>query len=462
MFIGSSNEDPDLALSRQETVNWYIESQPEGARGPKVLIGAPGTEAWTTVGNGPIKAIYNHNERLYCVSGVEFYEILSDGTSILRGTLNEATQPFIVANLTQVVIVNGVSGYVWDETTALFTDISAAANFYPTNYGTYQDGYLFFVREGTGQFFVSDVDDALNYPGINFDEAVLRGDALLSIVSDTRSVWLVGARTIEPWYNNGQLTGVPIVPNKGAASLRGTAAYRSVVSSQIGIFFLGDDYNVYWMQGYTPKNVSTDAQAKTFTAYAQDGGVSDAFAFMMNMDGHWFYVLTFPTQAKTFVYDPEEGVWHNRESWQMGYWRASCYESCFGLNLVGDLTTNRIGLLKRDVYQEYGGYWVARRVCGVMAAKQKLVHANRLELVFPSGQVPQNVTHEAVLRFSDNKGLTFGNPTITDIGSAGNGNIRAIWWSMGSFRDRVYELTISTNGNRDLLEEDFDYELGGY
>jgi hypothetical protein len=461
MFIGSSFKDPDLALNRQETVNWYIESQPEGARNQKVLIGAPGTVEWTTVGSGPIKAIYNHNERLYCVSDVEFYEILSDGSSILRGTLGESSQPFIVANLTQVVIVNGVSGYVWDETTDTFTQISDP-NFFPTNYGTYQDGYLFFVREGTGQFFVSDIDDALTYPAINFDEAVLRGDVLLSVVSDTRSVWLVGARTIEPWYNNGQLTGVPVVPNRGAASLRGTAAYRSVVSSQLGVFFLGDDFNVYWMQGYTPKNVSSDAQAKTFTEYAQNGGVDNAYAFMMNMDGHWFYVLTFPTQGKTFVYDPEEGAWHNRESWQLGYWRASCYESCFGLNLVGDSETNKIGSLRRDVYQEYGGYWVARRVSGVYSAKQRQVHANRLELVFPSGQVPQNVTHQASLRYSDNKGLSFGNPRIMTIGRAGAGNIRAIWWSMGSFRDRVYELSVSTNGNRDLLEEDADFEIGGY
>ena len=69
MFIGSSGKDDDLALSRQETVNWYIESQPQGARGAKALIGAPGTRLFAEVGSGPIKAIYNHNERIYVVSG---------------------------------------------------------------------------------------------------------------------------------------------------------------------------------------------------------------------------------------------------------------------------------------------------------------------------------------------------------------------------------------------------------
>ena len=56
----------------------------------------------------------------------------------------------------------------------------------------------------------------------------------------------------------------------------GTAAGRSVVSSQLGIFFLGDDHNVYWLNGYTPKNISTDAQSKELTGYAD---LSDAYGF---------------------------------------------------------------------------------------------------------------------------------------------------------------------------------------
>jgi len=457
MFIGNSIKDPDVSISRQESINYYIESQGEGARNTKVLIGAQGTESWTTVGSGPIKAIHNHNERLYCVSGIEFYEILSDGSSILRGTLLETNQPFIVSNLTQVVVINGVNGYVWDETTELFTQISSP-NFYPTSYGCYQDGYMFFVRDGTGQFFVSAIDDALTYNAIDFDEAILRGDNLLSIVSDTRNVWLVGERTTEPWYNNGQLTGAPIVPTRGAASLRGAAAKYSVVSSQIGLFFLGDDHNVYWMQQYTAKNISTDAQAKELTSYPD---LSDAFAFMMNIDGHWFYVLTLPTQKRTFVFDPEENAWHNRESRNLGYWRAACYEQCFGYNLVGDLLSNKIGKLKRDCYQEYGDYWVSKRITGVYSARQKLLSFNRLELVFASGFVAPNVDHIASLRISGNRGMTFGNPRQQRIGKMGNGRIRPIWHAVGSYRDVVFELSVSTNGNRDLLEEDIEVEIGG-
>jgi hypothetical protein len=263
---------------------------------------------------------------------------------------------------------------------------------------------------------------------------------------------------MEPWTNSGQTTGVPFTPLRGAASLRGTAAGRSVVSSQLGIFFLGDDHNVYWLNGYTPKNISTDAQAKELTGYAD---LSDAFGFMMNIDGHWFYVLTLPTQGRTFVYDPDEDAWHNRESYQLGYWRASCYESIFGINIVGDSESNKLGQLDRHVYQEYGSHWVARRVSGVFAAKNKLVSANRLELTFPSGQAPQGITHQARLRWSDNKGLTYGNPLIKTIGTAGAGNQRLVWWSMGSFRQRTYELSISTAANRDLIDEDFQYEVGG-
>lgn len=457
MFIGSSVKDDDLALTVQETTNWYIESQKAGARNTQALIGAPGTEEWTTVGEGPIKAILNHNEFFYVISGIELYRINQDKSAVLLGTFEEGTTPVMSANLTQVVVTNGVNGYVWDENTELFTKITSP-NFYPSKSVCYQDGYLIFVRDGTGQFFVSELDDALTYNAIDFDEAVLRGDVLQAVVSDTRNVWLVGARTLEPWYNSGQTTGVPFVPNKGAASLRGTPAPASVVTSQIGVFFLGDDHNVYWVNGYVPKNIANDALSKELTSYQN---ISDAYAFMMNMDGHWFYVLTLPTQGRTFVYDPEEDVWHNRESYQLGYWRAQCYESIFGLNLVGDKLSNKIGRLDRHVYQEYGDYWIAKRVTGVFAAKQRLVSANRLELVFPSGQVPQNITHVARLRWSDDKGMTYSNPMTQTIGTAGAGNQRCVWWSMASFRQRVYELSVSTAGNRDLIDEQFDYEVGG-
>lgn len=457
MFIGNSVKDDNLALTSQQTVNWYIESQKQGARNTQALMGAQGTVEWTTVGTGTIKAILNHNEVFYVISGIQLWRVEQDKTATLLGTFDEINQPVMSANLTQIIVVNGVSGYVWDETTLIFTKLSNPA-FYPSQTVCYQDGYLIFGREGTGQFFVSELDDALNYNALNFDEATLRGDVIQAVVSDTRNVWLIGARTMECWYNAGQTTGVPFVPNKGAASLRGTVSGRSVVSSQIGIFFLGDDHNVYWLNGYTPKNISTDAQAKELTGYSD---LSNAFGFMMNIDGHWFYVLTLPDQKRTFVYDPDEDAWHNRESYQLGYWRAACYESIFGINIVGDSESNKLGWLDRHVYQEYGGHWVAKRVTGVFAAKNKLVSANRLELSFASGQVPQNITHQARLRWSDDKGMTYGNPIIETIGLAGHGEMRAVWWSMASFRQRVYELSISTPANRDLIDEDFQYEVGG-
>ena len=93
------------------------------------------------------------------------------------------------------------------------------------------------MAQGTGQFFVSTIDDALTYNALDFDEATLRGDIIQAVVSDTRNVCCFWHSYREPWTNSGQTTGVPFTPLKGAASLRGTAAGRSVVSSQLGIFF---------------------------------------------------------------------------------------------------------------------------------------------------------------------------------------------------------------------------------
>lgn len=457
MFIGSSRKDSDLALTIQETVNWYTETQGPGARTPKALIGAPGTAAWAEIGDGPIKALINFNDQLYAISGRQLFSVNQAGNGTILGTMDENNQPTISFNLTQIVITNGVNGYVYDTAALTFSKISSP-NFYSSKSVTYQDGYSVFNRQNTGQFFTSDIDDALVYDAIDFDEAVLRGDNLAAVVSDTRNVWLIGTQTCEPWQNAGQLTGVAFVPLRGAASLRGTAAYRSVLACQLGVFFLGDDHNVYWIQGYTPVNISDDQLSKELTSYTN---LSNAYAFMMNMDGHWFYVLTLPDQKKTFVYDPEEKEWHNRESYGLGFWRASCYASCYGRNFVGDSQSNKIGYLDRAVYTEYGEFWVSRRVTGVYAQKNNLITWGCLELNFPSGQVPQNVTHQARLSYSDDKGMTFTNPRIMEIGKAGHGLQRCMWWGLGSSRQRVFKLEVSTNGNRDLLGEDISIEMGG-
>lgn len=457
MFIGGSRKDNDLALTIQRSVNWYLETQGQGASTPRALIGAPGTANWAEVGAGPIKELLNFNDVLYCISGRQLFSIDQSGFATLLGTMDESNQPSISFNLNQIVITNGVNGYVYDTTSLAFSKISDP-DFYSSTSVTYQDGYSVFNRTNTGQFFTSDIDDALVYDAIDFDEAVLRGDNLVAVVSDTRNVWLFGTQTMEPWQTSNQVTGVAFTPLRGAASLRGTAAPRSVVSCQLGVFFLGDDHNVYWVQGYTPVNIADDQISKELTSYPN---LSDAYAFMMNMDGHWFYVLTLPTQKRTLVYDPEEKEWHERESYGLGYWRASCYAACYGQNFVGDGQSNKVGYLSRAVYTEYGDSWVAKRVTGVYAQKKNLITWGRVELTFPSGQVPQNVTHQARLSYSDDKGMTFSTPRIVEIGAAGKGLQRCIWWGLGSSRQRVFKLEVSTPANRDLLEEDISIEMGG-
>ena len=42
--------------------------------------------------------------------------------------------------------------------------------------------------------------------------------------------------------------------------------------------------------------------------------ISDARAFTYQKDGHHFYVLTFPTGNKTFVFDASTSLWHERNA----------------------------------------------------------------------------------------------------------------------------------------------------
>jgi len=63
-------------------------------------------------------------------------------------------------------------------------------------------------------------------------------------------------------------------------------------------------------------------------------------------------------------------------------------------------------------------------------------------------------------RWSDNKGLTYGNTMIKEIGTAGAGNQGIGWSTIGNFRQRVYVVTISNRAERNINDEEHQYDVG--
>ena len=96
----------------------------------------------------------------------------------------------------------------------------------------------------------------------------------------------------------------------------GIAAPQSLAKTENELCWLGsgdDGHNGIWC-------VAIDGKPRKISTFALDREIQgmehteDAFGFGYNYAGHHFYVITFPTSDKTFVYDFDTESWHNRST----------------------------------------------------------------------------------------------------------------------------------------------------
>ncbi len=114
-WIGGTYQAQSLLLDAQECLNLYPEfDQSSKGRNVGALLGTPGLTNFCSLGGGggQIRALFAGEQRLFAVSGANFYEIFSDGTANNRGSVaNDGLPAVILANGFQVLIVSG--GFVY-------------------------------------------------------------------------------------------------------------------------------------------------------------------------------------------------------------------------------------------------------------------------------------------------------------------------------------------------------------
>ena len=454
-----------LPLSAQQIVNLYAEAAPKDAKSQVVLYGTPGIKDFaTTVGDGPIRGVHDFAGTLFTVSGNTLYEVDPAGSETSRGTINTTTGPVSMshnqASAAELIIVDGADGWIYTVAGGLvqITD----GDFFAADVVDFQDQYFILNRSGTGQFFLSDLNAGTVYTATDIATAEGDPDNLISLISNHRELWLFGAKTIEVWYNSGALD-FPFSRFEGAFLERGCAAAFSVAEDFNTVFWLAEDRIIYRAVGYTPERISQHGIEEAIRKYAV---ISDAEAFIYTMAGHKFYVLTFPAEKATWVYDITTGLWHERESFGLGRWRVSAYVNIYGKHLVGDFQDGKIGELDLDTYQEYGS-----TMQGVAAGppvyddRQRIFH-RRFELDIEAGvglTSGQGSDPQVWLDWSDDGGRTWSaRKPFRSMGKIGAYGQRLRWLCLGQARQRIYRLTVSDPVKRSFVSAHLDAEAGDH
>jgi hypothetical protein len=383
-----------------------------------------------------------------------------DGTGQTPDCFGKVSMSHNAATTLQLAIVDGTNGWIYTTTGGLveITD----DDFFPADVVDFQDQYFIFNRAGTGQWFLSNLNDGTLYTATDIATAEGDPDNTISIISNRRELWQFGAETIEVWYNSGA-SDFPFTRFEGGFIERGCAAAFSVAEDDNAIFWLAEDRIVYRVDGYVPQRISQHGVEEAFRDYAV---IEDACAFIYTMAGHKFYVLTFPTEKTTWVYDITTGLWHERESFGLGRWRASVYVNAYGKHLVGDFQDGKIGELDLDTYQEYGVTMQGQATGPPVYKDRKRIFHRRFELDIETGTgltSGQGSDPQVWLDYSDDGGHSWSErKPARSMGKIGAYLQRLRWLRMGQARQRIYRLTVADPVKRSFVAAHLDAQAADH
>jgi len=419
-------------------VNCHAEALPPDAKTPVLLTRSPGISDWTTVGTGSIAGMHSALDNLFTVSGSELYKTDSNKTSTLLGNVGSPGNIDIDSNKDSVVVVNEPAAYYYDGTTfAQITD----ADFTSRGAGDVEflDNFMLFREPDSDRFFGADLGSVTDFNALNFANADAASDILNGMKSDHRQVILSGIKSMEVFENTGA-SGFPIVRTINGLIEKGCLNGKTLQKQDQTVFWVANDYTVRRLQGLTPIRVSTHAVEQWLSTIT----ITSMNAFAYSQDGHLFYAITAP--EGTFIYDATTQEWHERQTYGSSFWKPRYHAQAFGLELVGDSNSNKIGSLNPEDYDEFGDIqrmeWTYQPV---YANGQRAFHY-RLEIVLETGvglTTGQGVAPEVMLDYSDDGGRTWVSMPNRSLGALGNYETRVTWYNLGSSRLRVYRAAVS-------------------
>ena len=452
-FIGPSYQARSLNADAQRALNCYVEMDNASPRAPIALYGTPGLRKVATATNGAgCRGAVTEGGYAWLVIGNYVYKMDSSYTLTSIGTIGTSTgQVGIASNGLELLIVDGTSGYIVNIAAATLTAISDADFPNGVKRATYQDGYFIVTGDGTQQFYISQLLNGGSWDGLDFASAEGSPDDTIGCISDHRELWLFGDNSAEIWINTGN-ADFPFERSGNTFIEQGCAAAGTIAKMDNTVFWLGADdrgAGIVWRaNGYTPNRISTHAVELAIDSYST---ISDAIAFTYQQEGHSFYVLTFPTAGKTWVYDAATQLWHERAyrdalTGVMSQWRGTAHCMLNGNHIVGDSTDGRIYVLDLDYFTDDTAPIVRLRAAQTQAQLQNRLFFSMLQIDMETGvglATGQGSDPVMMLRYSNDGGHTWSNQTTATVGKSGEYGARCKFTRLGSGRNRVWEISLT-------------------
>ncbi len=430
------------------------------------------------------RAIYQaSNGEGYAVIGEWLYWIDTNFDLVRVGQLTTGlTNPCsMIDNGTTLLVVDGnlaVAGAGGGWTVTLATHASFTVMNDPAWTGAdrvdYLDGFVVWNMPGTRNFGSTLFNQITPLDPLYIAGKVGYPDPLQAVIVAKRLLMLPGTLKSEIWYDAGN-PSFPFAELQGSYVEHGTAAKYSFAATDDAVFWLARDLAgqgyVLKHSGQETKRISNYALEYQIRLMYQNGGsIADAIGYTYQIDGHLFYVLSFPSANQTWVWD--ESVGDPELGWSQRGWtdsngqfnrdRGVLGAHLNGKNVCIDWENGVIYEQSMTSYtdqvlnQEYPILYLRtfpHLMSGInpadgqpILAEGKMVAHERFQIDIEVGTGPVGTTPTFSLRWSDDRGKTWGNPVQLEAGAQGKYGTRPDLRNLGQAMDRVYELSWSFAG----------------
>jgi hypothetical protein len=362
-----------------------------------------------------------------------------------------------------LILVDGTSaGYQVDLTTLAMTPINDTNNsppntavfaFYGADRVAMLDGYFILNKPGTGTYYASyngEPSGRIQFDSLWFAQKNGYPDRLMAAVVNQRSIWLIGERTTEIHYDAGN-ADFPFTVMDGPYVEHGCVAKHSIARLNESILWLSQDQTganmLVMTSGYQVVRVSTHPIEMAWSNYA---AVSDATATTWQQNGHVFYQIDFPTADASWRFDVttkewHEAVWTDSSGGEHRH-RANRVAYAYGVTVGADWESGALYAIDPAVFTDNGSPIQRRRGFPhiVNDGNRVVYRAMILDLdvgnSVGTSEGPPDTSPQIILRWSDDRGRTFGNPIAASMGATGQYLTSVQYTRLGQARDRVFEV----------------------
>ena len=224
------------------------------------------------------------------------------------------------------------------------------------------NGYLIFTT-GAGAIWATDLN-AVTVQSDARTVAQMKPDALLRGVAFRGEFFAFGTESIEVYDDVGTnpfpLQYKSLIP-RGLIGTHAVAGFEDGWANEL--MWVGEDGNVYLLDGYTPRPVGNDDVSRAVST----AGNRAAIEACVYMDGkNPFFAVTSPGEW-TWEYNVATAAWNERKSYGRADWRARRAIRAFDRWIAGDDATGRFAAIDSTYAREHGGALVWRLESGANA-----------------------------------------------------------------------------------------------